>query len=133
MEVASQECTDVGSGFVYIGWNKDTAVWDFGAKVYSRLSHFETKCWPIRFVAAHMCGASNALSRIVAPVLKALMDRRGRSRMVIHEVPDSEVIEVLSGYGIMRDMLPTEMGGTIQLSQAVWISNRHAVEMEEIH
>jgi hypothetical protein len=32
----------------------------------------------------------------------------------------------------MKDMLPTQMGGTIELSQSEWIANRRAVELEEI-
>lgn len=131
-EVASQECRDVGSGFVYIGWTKDCSVWDFGAKVYGRLSHYETCCWPIRFVAAHMCGTQNAVSRIMSPVLKALMDRRGRSRMLLHSVTEKETVEVLSPYGIKRHMIPVHMGGTVCLCQKEWLAGRRAAEMEEL-
>ena len=133
MECAAQECTDIRSGFVYIGNSKDASVWDFGAKVFARLSHFETKCWPIRFVAAHMCGSSSTLSRIISPVMKALMDRRGRSRMLIHAAQGDELFDVLAEFGILRHMLSVEMGGLVQLDQAEWIAHRRAVEMEEIH
>lgn len=133
IEVAAQNCTDVRSGFVYIGWMKNCSVWDFGSKLFGRLSHYETHCWPMKFVAAHMCGSSNALTRIVSPVCKALMDRRGRSRMLIHDVSEGNVLEILAEFGIKKDMLPVEMGGSVRLTQAEWIANRRAVEMEEIH
>jgi hypothetical protein len=70
--------------------------------------------------------------QILKPVLYALMDKRARSRSLYHDVPESEILDVLSGYGILKDMLPVEMGGTVQLDQSEWIANRRAVELEEI-
>lgn len=105
---------------------------DLGAKVYGKLSHFEKTCWPIKFIGAHICGSPSIVFRIIKPILNAMTDRRGRSRMVIHDVPENTLLEALSGYGIMKNMLPTEMGGTVQPNQAEWIASRRAAEMEEI-
>ena len=132
IEVAAEACTDFRSGIIYLGWNKDSTVWDFDAKVYGRLSYFLKTCWPMNFLANHQCGASSIISRIVRPVMQALMDRRGRSRMVIHNGPQKEILDELSAYGILKDMLPTEMGGEVKFSQSEWIANRHAAELEEL-
>lgn len=128
----ASECSDLYSGFVYIGWNKDSTLWDIGDKVYSRLSHFEKTCWPVKFVGAHIGGSSSIVFRLIKPILNALTDRRGRSRMVIHDTSGNELLADLAEYGILKHMLPREMGGSVELNQAEWIANRRAVEMEEI-
>lgn len=135
IEVASQECTDFGSGFVFIGNNKNSSIWrHFPAKVYGKVALYEKTCWPIHFVAVHTCGISRLVSRLMTPIVKAMMDRRGRSRMIVHDsTTDSETLDALLHYGITKDMLPTEMGGTIQFDQAEWIARRYAIEMEEIN
>lgn len=53
--------------------------------------------------------------------------------MLIHDVSEGNVLEILAEFGIKKDMLPVEMGGSVRLTQAEWIANRRAVEMEEIH
>ena len=49
-----------------------------------------------------------------------------------HNVPETEIIESLSQYGILGSMLPTEMGGRVEFSQTEWLSQRRSIEMEEI-
>lgn len=65
------------------------------------------------------------------PLLMALMDARGRSRIKFHGIPENAAAEVLSSYGIEKETLPTEMGGSVVLNQQEWIANRRALEMEE--
>jgi hypothetical protein len=38
----------------------------------------------------------------------------------------------LSGYGIRKEALPTDMGGSITLEQAEWIADCRALELDEI-
>ena len=37
--------------------------------------------------------------------------------MHLHDVPKTQLLDVLSNYGIHKEMLPTEMGGTIEIGQ----------------
>lgn len=132
MEVAAEQCPDTESGCVIIGWDRDTSIWDFPRNVYNRVIELEKSCLPIRFVAAHSCCPSSVYMKIMVPVILALTDRRARSRVVVHNVPVSEIIIVLSAYGIQREMLPTIMGGTVELDQQEWIVDRRAAELYEI-
>jgi hypothetical protein len=50
----------------------------------------------------------------------------------MHDVPESQVPDILSDYGILKKMLPSELGGTVQLDQAAWIACRRAAELEGI-
>jgi hypothetical protein len=50
----------------------------------------------------------------------------------MHNVPENEITQVLSRYGILQGMLPAEMGGKLEVNQGEWIENRRAAELQEI-
>lgn len=86
-----------------------------------------------RVCASFIC--SNAfVRRIVKPMLIATIDKKGRSRTVIHDVPANEILDALAEYGIMDYMLPTSMGGLVDLDEWMveFIAQRRAIEMEAI-
>jgi hypothetical protein len=47
-----------------------------------------------------------------------MLDKRNLAHIVVHDVPESQLLDVLSDYGIHKELLPTEMGGTVKLDQA---------------
>lgn len=61
-------------------------------------------------------------------ILSALKTRSTRSRTLFHDVPPNEILDVLADFGILPNMLPTDMGGTLRLDQQEWIANRWATE-----
>jgi len=132
IEAAAQENANVDSGCICIGWDKSSTLSDFDPKLFGPLSHFEKNCWPIKIVARHVCHTPNMLLRVMKPVIMALMDKEARARIIVHAASDSDILGALLCYGIHRNMLPTEMGGSVQLNQAEWIENRRAIELEEI-
>jgi hypothetical protein len=97
----------------------------------SKMSYYSHHAWPIGAMPSHACCPDLALLRFVKPILYALLDRFHRSRLVLHDVAESEILEVLSQYGLEKAMLPTQMGGNVELNLEKWIANRRAVEMEE--
>jgi hypothetical protein len=133
VELAGAECLGTSSsGFVFIGWHKNATIWDFTRKVIGTLAVYEKSALPIRFDAAHGFCASNFIIRTMSPLVLTLMDARGRSRYKIHDIPENDAAVDLSSYGISKEMLPTEMGGSVVLDQQEWIANRRALEMEEL-
>jgi hypothetical protein len=129
----AQENTDRSSGVIFVNWVKDSTMWDYDHGLYDGIIYFSMNCWPIKMIACHNCCApASIFDKMIKRITKALMDRHTRSRVLEHDVPESQILDVLSHYGIMKDMLPTEMGGTIELNQAEWIASRRAAELEEI-
>jgi hypothetical protein len=112
-----------------ISWDKKKMVANYDSVVNFRLPIFERKRWPIRTTATHSCSPSWVVARVLKPILYALMDKHSRSRIIIHDVCESQILDALSSYGILKHMLPVEMGGTVLLDQAEWMSNRRAVEL----
>jgi hypothetical protein len=132
VEVAAQESTRIEKGCAGIGWDKESTIMDFDATLFSRLAHFEKCCWPIKIAARHVCCTSSVLLLVMHAILLALMDRESRSRIVVHNVPETEIIQSLSRFGLRKDSLPKKMGGDMQLDQSEWIASRRVIEMEEI-
>ena len=132
MEIIWQECHETGNGFHCIVWDKYTTIWEVDRKLNDQTFYLYRYCWPVKPMATHVCCPPKILALFLKPVAMALMSKEARARLQFHDVPESEILEVLSGYGILKDMLPTEMGGTVELNQYEWIANRRAVEMEEI-
>lgn len=84
----------------------------------------------VAYVPVSLYSPMNGLS--LRTVLFALTNKCVRSRVVFHDVPESELLDSLSKFGILKDMVPTDMGGTVLLDRSEWIANRRALEMEEI-
>jgi hypothetical protein len=132
IEVLAQANTDIGSGVVMIVKDKDFTIWHYDGRLYERMTYFDMKCWPVKIIARHVCVAPWFVVNIIKPIRYALIDKHTRSRILIHDGPESQILDVLSDYGILKDMLPTEMGGTVRFDQAEWIANRRAAELGEI-
>lgn len=132
VEVISQQNTDVHRGFVQVVWNKGATLFDYDIQYYKRMWYFEQCCWPARAVATHVCCSNSKSLSVIKPIVFAMMKRRARSRAIMHDAPESEIIDVLSQYGIMKHMLPVEMGGQLDMTQTDWLANRRAVELQEI-
>jgi hypothetical protein len=132
IEVLAQANTDVRSGVVATVWDKDFTMWDYDDKLNERTTYFDMNCWPVRIIATHICCPPWFMVKVVKPILYAWVDKRSRSRILFHDVPESQILGVLSDYGILKGMLPTMMGGTVRLDQTEWIASRRAAELGEI-
>jgi len=133
MEIAVQESGCLASGFICLVWDKDSTIFDYDPKVFFRMTYFYCNCWPTKHLSMHGCCPPRVLLRMFKPIFFAILNKEVRSRAQIHNVPESQIVEALSQYGILKDMLPTEMGGTVKLNVVDWIASRRFIEMEEIH
>lgn len=99
---------------------KDSVVggYDFGTELFGQITYYETHYWPVRFISAHIFHASKAFPQV-------------DSRVLIHNVGERDILGVLCRYGIYKNMLPTFMQGTIDVSAVDWIAQRRAVEAGE--
>lgn len=131
-EIIAQEPGYDGGGFVMVMWAKNATIWDHSHTCSSKMSYYSHNAWPIKTMPTHVCCASEILRRVVKPVMLALFDRTHRSRCQVHGVEESKIFEVLSRYGLGKEMLPTKMGGMVELNILEWIANRRAIEMEEM-
>lgn len=132
VELIAREPGYDGRGFILLCWVKDATIFDIDQKINSMLKHFSCNAWPTKAMPSHACCCPEIILRIVKPILRGLIGKEMRSRLIFHDVPESEIVESVAAYGITKDVLPVEMGGTFRFNLSEWISNRRAVEMEEI-
>lgn len=107
-------------------------MWDLDLKFHERIFRFDRFCWPVKAVAIHTFCAPMFFVKYVKPIVSPLLGKYLRSRVVMHEGTVSEALAELSEYGILQDMLPADMGGTLEFCQADWIANRRSLELTEI-
>lgn len=86
----------------------------------------------MKLAASHSCCAPTVVRRLLAPIAFGMLDEWTRSRTLIHDSPEDEILGVLSGYGIEKEMIPILMGGTLEFSQLAWIADRRAAELEAL-
>lgn len=133
-EEETDRSTSTGKGFVSVTWTLSATVWDYDHYVYSRLQIYQERCFPIHQAGAHACCPDWISRNIIDPVVAALVSKDSRLRRMYHCVAETEIIGVLSEYGILSDMLPTDMGGSVELarSQSEWMTNRNALERAQV-
>jgi len=129
--VAAQENTDISCGIVQVVCFKGATIWDYD-KIYDRMAEFYSNCFPVKMLASHLCCPPKVITRVITPIVHSFMSKEFRARNLTHDVPWTGIVETLSKYGIEKEMLPTAMGGTIELNQSEWIANRWATELEAI-
>ena len=71
--------------------------------------------FPVRMSACHVCCPPKFTVFVFSPIAFAMQDARLRQRHRIHTVSPDRIFTSLSKYGLTRDMLPTFMGGSIEL------------------
>lgn len=118
--------------FLFFPFSLDMTIFDYDSKLQERIILCFQGIWPVKLIAAHVCCPPAVISRFVVPVVQAVIDTWTRWRTRVHNVPESEIVSVLTEYGIQKEMLPTVMGGTLLLNPPEWIAQRRAAEMEEL-
>jgi hypothetical protein len=100
--------------------------------MYDCIADYYKRSWPVRMTSSHICCPARIPIKILKPIIHVILGKELRSRVRIHDVPESDIAQILCGFGILKDMLPIHMGGTVELNQSEWIANRRAAELEEI-
>ena len=103
--------------------------------------HSKHECWrftvllqnifdsiPMHRRACHICHPSKVFYFLIFPVMKRFVRKSSRLRLRVHDGSTSRVLMNLAGYGLPRDRLPTEVGGSVILDMKQWIVNRLELE-----
>ena len=134
MEVASQRATSIEDcGYVAVVCGKGATIWESDPKLFAAFGRFTRNCVPVVYKAAHICHKP-AVCKFIKPVYYAVIDKRSRSRTIIHDAEgERQTLDALSEYGIPADVLPIVMGGTVELNMPEWILERRCVEIEGVY
>lgn len=82
-------------------------------------------CIPARVAAMHLCHMPIFFS-IIFPVIKVFLGARLRQRIRLHSGSVEHVLKRLEVFGLTRDKLPEQLGGTYNLDHEKWLADRRA-------
>jgi hypothetical protein len=60
------------------------------------------------------------------PVTFAFLSRETRVRVVVSQLKDDALVESLEKYGVYKESVPIDMGGTCQYSHCEWLERRRS-------
>lgn len=86
---------------------------------------------PVRLAAYHLTvPAGSFISMIFLPILFYLMGQDLRNRLVVHRfrLTPWETSMNIEDYGIKKDFLPKELGGTVNFDYDGWLEKRRTIE-----
>ena len=129
-EVAIRQDSEY-NGLVRFACGQDASLCNIDQDVISPIQSYKKDCWPIKVMADHTICCSQECLDFLLPASRYSKGKEGRLRSVVHDVPVGELFEVLGGYGISKDMLPKEVGGSIEFSIDDWIAARRNAELKE--
>jgi CRAL/TRIO domain len=85
-----------------------------------------TGCIPIRLSVFHGCHLP-PIFRLAARFFMLLIGERMRKRVVAHYGQTQQVLAIMEQkYGIPRSVLPTDMGGDLEMDIMAWLQERRA-------
>ncbi|KAL7523867.1 hypothetical protein ACHAWF_000708, partial [Thalassiosira exigua] len=78
-------------------------------------------CLPVRVGGFHICHPPWFFHKIVFPIMKLVMPDRMRKRVKVHAGSEEKVLENLKGYGLGKEVLPSDIGGHVSMDTASWV------------
>jgi hypothetical protein len=127
-EVAAQR-PNAAKGYIRICSLNGATAWDFDGNVYRAHMHLIKDAFPVSARATHFVGLSPAFSKILRVAMLS-WNREFRSRVVVHDVPECQLVEALADYGIFKEVVPVELGGTFVYDHSEWLAKRCAIEKQ---
>lgn len=128
LETIVQDETSRSRGLVVLTSAKYSQGTSMDFKLASWCRRLLGDIFPIPLRSSHFCHPSKVANYVLFPVLKFLMGRDMRLRFKSHYGSPQAVLCQLEGYGLTRDILPTELCGSVELDMKKWVHERLAHE-----
>ena len=84
------------------------------------------KAVPVRLAAMHFCDPPHSLN-VMFRLGKIFMGELG-TRMKIHRGTQEEILASLDSFGMSKNVVPTQLGGSVTLDHDQWIRERLVAE-----
>uniref|UniRef100_A0A7S4IZC4 CRAL-TRIO domain-containing protein n=1 Tax=Odontella aurita TaxID=265563 RepID=A0A7S4IZC4_9STRA len=127
IHVATEDPVIRRRGVVFMMYPRHGAWHQFDASLFRSMAMLGFKYMCPMTRAVHLCHPGH-MFHIINPILKFIFDGRLRKRFKVHIGTEEAVLSNLRGFGLARDILPSELGGRVHLNQIQWISDRMVLE-----
>lgn len=95
----------------------------FDRDLTKRIVSFVKGSLPVRLSGMHFCRPTRILSTVF-PLIKFLMGEHLRKRIKVHSRSESRAQAELDKYELYKDVIPQEVGGTVELDHDRWLEER---------
>ena len=80
---------------------------------------------PLRMSAIHIIQPPKFF-KVILVFARLIMSKRTMKRMLFHFGSQQQVLEKLASYGLEKNVLPTEVGGTLEIDVVKWAEGRRS-------
>mmetsp|Transcript_4360 Transcript_4360/g.6684 ORF Transcript_4360/g.6684 Transcript_4360/m.6684 type:complete len:431 (+) Transcript_4360:81-1373(+) len=127
VHVAMEDDVALRNGFVIVSNARNTSLTNFDAKSTAAICTSGDRFFPIRWRQTHCCH-TNPVFPLVAAMVKSVLSQEQRETFVVHNGTCEQVVESFREKGILKECLPTDLGGSILVSPELFIRERMATE-----
>lgn len=106
-------------GIVTIVFPKNAKISQFDRQLENAIVASVKGLLPVRMSAFHVCQPP-IYSRLIWPIVKIFLGERLRKRVQVHGGSQEVVLDKLARFGLSKDVLPSELGGTVELDHDLW-------------
>jgi len=112
-------------GLVALSFTRNATFSQFDRELVKMIVESLKGYLPVRLSAIHICHPPSFL-RLIFPIMKMLLGERLRKRVRVHGGSEHQVLNLLAGFGLLKEMLPVDIGGNKVLDQEKWLQARNA-------
>jgi hypothetical protein len=114
------------NGIVALSCFVQTTLWDYDRRFERDFFNMERFFIPVKFCGIHCGAVHDLIARILKPIGFAHMSKEMRVRAVVTPLKDEALAASLEKYGLHKEAIPIEMGGTCQYSHCDWLAKRRS-------
>mmetsp|Transcript_13074 Transcript_13074/g.30430 ORF Transcript_13074/g.30430 Transcript_13074/m.30430 type:complete len:173 (-) Transcript_13074:1121-1639(-) len=130
LHAAIEDETTQKLGVIFVAYPKHTKSSELDFKLNRMVTDSLQGCVPLRVSKILICKPPRIFAA-VWPIVRAFLPDRVKKRVAVHGGTDEKLMQQLEKYKLTKEMLPTELGGTIELDHAKWVSERKQKEERE--
>lgn len=112
-------------GMIFLGWLHHAKLQQFDRGMATIVFGSIQGALPTRLSAMHLCQPPSFF-KLIFPIIKLFMTDRTKKRIKAHFGSTVEIAAKLESFGLSKDDIPEEIGGTIKLDVGNWLKQRQA-------
>lgn len=126
---ALEDITTQQKGILFVVFPKNCTLRRFDRRMEGMMIETMNGCFPMRVSAVHVCQPP-ALTQMIWPIFKIMLSKRMAKRIRFYFGSSNKVLKNLAECGLMKDVLPSEIGGNVVLDHDDWLEEQRLFEDE---
>jgi CRAL/TRIO domain len=113
-------------GMIFLAWPHHAKFSQFDRAMAKLVLGSIQGTLPVRLSAFHLCQPPSFF-KLIFPIVKLFLTNRTKQRLKVHFASTAdEIAATLASFGLSRDDLPEQIGGTVNLDVEKWLKQRRS-------